>query len=233
MRFCLPEPIHGWREFAGEVGIIVIGVLIALGAEQIVETLHGRERARETEAALKAEIQTSADDVAERIAVDKCLRDQLVSLRGALDDTAPSSFVPAADGLRVFADLYATPWRAWARGGWESAAASAAFNRLPTERVYAYAQIYEAIEDMEGIVRRERDAKGALAPILARNMTSEESRDVLVVLTNLDRARADMLVAGRDLLTSAAVLDILPKADDSHSVAAFASRYKVCGTNST
>jgi len=30
MHFRLPKPLHGWREFAGEVGIIVIGVLIAL-----------------------------------------------------------------------------------------------------------------------------------------------------------------------------------------------------------
>jgi hypothetical protein len=42
MHFHLPKPLHGWREFAGEVGIIVIGVLIALGAEQVVETLHWR-----------------------------------------------------------------------------------------------------------------------------------------------------------------------------------------------
>jgi hypothetical protein len=32
MHFHLPKPLHGWREFAGEVGIIVLGVLIALGA---------------------------------------------------------------------------------------------------------------------------------------------------------------------------------------------------------
>ena len=44
MHFHLPKPLHGWREFAGEVGIIVIGVLIALGAEQVVETLHGKCR---------------------------------------------------------------------------------------------------------------------------------------------------------------------------------------------
>jgi hypothetical protein len=42
MHFRVPKPLHGWREFAGEVGIIVIGVLIALGAEQVVETIHWR-----------------------------------------------------------------------------------------------------------------------------------------------------------------------------------------------
>ena len=42
MHVHLPKPLHGWREFLGEVGIIVVGVLIALGAEQVVETLHWR-----------------------------------------------------------------------------------------------------------------------------------------------------------------------------------------------
>ncbi len=26
MHFHLPKPLHGWREFVGEVGIIVVGV---------------------------------------------------------------------------------------------------------------------------------------------------------------------------------------------------------------
>ncbi len=46
MHFHLPKPLHGCREFTGHVGIIVIGVLIALGAEQVVEdepSLHGRD----------------------------------------------------------------------------------------------------------------------------------------------------------------------------------------------
>ena len=56
MHFHLPKPLHGWREFAGEVGIIVIGVLIALGAEQVVEAVHWRDQ-------LKAERQALDDDV--------------------------------------------------------------------------------------------------------------------------------------------------------------------------
>jgi len=47
MHFHLPKPLHGWREFAGEVGIIVLGVLIALGAEQALETVHDRHQQHE------------------------------------------------------------------------------------------------------------------------------------------------------------------------------------------
>jgi hypothetical protein len=47
MHVHLPKPMHGWRAFAGEVGIIVLGVLIALGAEQVVQTIHERGEARD------------------------------------------------------------------------------------------------------------------------------------------------------------------------------------------
>lgn len=38
----MPKPVHGWREFADEVGIIAIGALIALAAKQVVEDVHWR-----------------------------------------------------------------------------------------------------------------------------------------------------------------------------------------------
>ena len=47
----LLKPLNGWRRFAGEVGVIVLGVLLALGAQQTVESIQARadERAfRET-----------------------------------------------------------------------------------------------------------------------------------------------------------------------------------------
>ena len=56
MHFHLPKPLHGWREFTGEVGIIVLGVLIALGAEQAVEMLHWRSKVAEFRSAENIEL---------------------------------------------------------------------------------------------------------------------------------------------------------------------------------
>ena len=55
MHIHLPKPLHGWREFVGEVGIIVIGILIALGAEQVVEAVHDRSQVHEMTDKLHAE----------------------------------------------------------------------------------------------------------------------------------------------------------------------------------
>jgi hypothetical protein len=54
MHFHLPKPLHGWRAFAGEVGIIVVGVLIALAAEQMVGWIHERDDMREIRNSLLA-----------------------------------------------------------------------------------------------------------------------------------------------------------------------------------
>jgi hypothetical protein len=47
MHFHLPKPLHGWREFVGEVSVIVLGVAIALAAEQVVEQAHWHNATRE------------------------------------------------------------------------------------------------------------------------------------------------------------------------------------------
>ena len=58
MHLQLPKPLHGWRQFAGEVGIIVLGVLIALGAQQVAATLQQKSDARDAEQAIRGEPST-------------------------------------------------------------------------------------------------------------------------------------------------------------------------------
>jgi hypothetical protein len=56
MHFHVPKPLHGWREFAGEVGIIVLGVLIALAFGQLTQSLHDRRSAEDAREAIRAEV---------------------------------------------------------------------------------------------------------------------------------------------------------------------------------
>ena len=51
----LPKPFHNWREFLKEYGIIVLGVLTALGLEQAIEWVHHRAQVREATERLRAE----------------------------------------------------------------------------------------------------------------------------------------------------------------------------------
>src|SRR5207253_10949752 len=85
MHLHLPKPLHGWREFFGEVGIIVIGVLIALGAEQVVERFRSEDRAMRAEKRIHDEIDVTQLNELERVAIRTCLTDRLRELAKGLD----------------------------------------------------------------------------------------------------------------------------------------------------
>jgi hypothetical protein len=218
--------MHGWRQFAGEVGIIVLGVLIALGAEQLAEAIHWSRQTQETERVLLAEIQVSTDTAAERFTVDGCLRTELALLRAAVPNGLAKAPVTIASAeSRVVPDLYASPWRAWTRGRWEAALASNALNHVDSARLGDYAETYKAIEDIDGLVRRERETKGGLAPLSLGHLAPAEAAQVVIALTNLDRDRADILIAGRDLLKESTKLGIQPR---PAMVRFLSSRYATC-----
>jgi hypothetical protein len=80
MHFHLPKPLHGWREFAGEVGIIVVGVLIALAAEQVVEDIHWRHTIANERKALNADVADMWTAVSARVVIQRCVDNRLSEL---------------------------------------------------------------------------------------------------------------------------------------------------------
>jgi hypothetical protein len=84
MRLKVPTPLHGWRELAWEVGIIVIGVLIALAAQQMVEGFHDRSVAAETRAELTKELNSNLMSMALREQAGPCIDRRLNELRTIL-----------------------------------------------------------------------------------------------------------------------------------------------------
>src|SRR5436305_15018073 len=85
MHFQLPKPLHGWREFAGEVGIIVVGVLIALAAQQLVEEVRKRGDARDARAAIQSELEINMARLASRSAQRPCVLHRLAEIQSLID----------------------------------------------------------------------------------------------------------------------------------------------------
>ena len=50
------KPPHGWNAVGWELLIVTLGVLLALGAQELVQGLHWRSEVRETRQALDAEL---------------------------------------------------------------------------------------------------------------------------------------------------------------------------------
>ena len=141
MHFHLPKPLHGWREFAGEVGIIVIGVLIALGAEQVVESAHLRSETDALRASMHDEL---ADDLGRWEVMhsqQRCLQIWLSQL-GAWSDSAPATakWRIQSNGPALFHVHVST---------WELARGSAAVAGMPLGERDQLADLYQVLEYAE------------------------------------------------------------------------------------
>jgi hypothetical protein len=134
-----PKPWHGGRELLKEVGTIVLGVLIALAAEQAVETLHWRHKVAILEGSIRGELSNDLGLASEQKALHPCLVRYLDTLQGAVlskDAATIQALSRAGPPL---------PGRAWPRDTWTAAlniaeravtAYSRAFLRIGVQREF-------------------------------------------------------------------------------------------------
>lgn len=142
MHFHLPKPLHGWREFAGEVGIIVIGVLIALGAEQVVETVHGNSEVRQFRSAVNDELAYDLGSYKQRLMLGPCVRARLAELDHVIasDRTGPPVRMHGLSHWPVSFSLRTSVWTG------RTADVEA---RMPLQTRLAYAQVYDDLANYD------------------------------------------------------------------------------------
>ena len=129
MHLHLPKPLHGWREFAGEVGIIVVGVLIALGAEQVVEAVRWQHEAAQAQDSLRDEIGDHYFTASEIVMAQPCIDQQLATLERLL--LKPGAYVPAPSYHTALGDFpYRAPTRVWADNAWKSVSSDGTVQHL-------------------------------------------------------------------------------------------------------
>ena len=145
------NPWHGWPEFGKEVATIVLGVLIAIGAEQVVEQAHwGREVAAER-AALQDEAQENVSTAAYRVAEAPCIERRLAEIE---------------DGFRHQAKGQATGFRepvtkppSWtaSTGSWDIAVSGQALGHMPQKEKLAFSDAFDTYRAFARL-RAEEDA---------------------------------------------------------------------------
>lgn len=75
-----PKPVHGWRGFVAEIGVIVVGVLIALSAEQTAQALHWRHQVHRERESLRASAKEQLEVIVARQAQQPCVERRLEEL---------------------------------------------------------------------------------------------------------------------------------------------------------
>lgn len=142
MHFHLPKPLHGWREFTGEVGIIVIGVLIALAAQQMVETWQWREKVHAAKQSIDFELNDQLDYSEEALRFRACA--------GPFVDALESAIL--RHDARTIARLHDTrppfephPWRSTA---WQSAMSTGVADHFSQDQLDEYAFMFSSFNDI-------------------------------------------------------------------------------------
>ncbi|AFL86375.1 hypothetical protein Terro_0023 [Terriglobus roseus DSM 18391] len=137
MEVHVPEhPIHTWREFFTHIGIVTIGLLIAIAMEQSVEMAHHRHQRSELREALHQDGERTVEDT------DRLLQNQrsrmawlnarMTQVRAAIRSHQP---LPAA-AAAGFADFDLPDMPAW-----HAARASGLLERLPQDDVRAWSEV--------------------------------------------------------------------------------------------
>jgi len=127
--------VHGWRELLKEIGIIVIGVIIALGAEQAVEAIHWMYQVDAGEAALKIAYVREVDNIAQRKTQSDCIAQRLSFLSQTVERASESGHLPALGAIGH------PPYTAWTISAWEALVASDTVSHMPRQKMLAYVQI--------------------------------------------------------------------------------------------
>jgi hypothetical protein len=139
MHFHLPKPMHGWREFAGEVGVIVLGVLIALGAEQAIDSVHRRSEAREARSEIEAEVVTDITRIKQRALNADCVDARLNEMDQIIDSEN-------SDGTIRRPSLIGRPPRyAIETMRWDAASQSGRVSLLPSDWQAQFGFLYTVL----------------------------------------------------------------------------------------
>ena len=188
MHVQLPKPLHGWRELAGEVGIIVLGVLIALGAEQLIQTIHSQREVAQFRSAVDLELATTLAAYRYRVDQEPCVKRRLGELRRWLDASrAGTTLAPAGEIGRP--SLYS-----FLTSVWKSSSPNV-MNNLSLVTRERYAGLYDFAGLVDGQLDQEAEIWRSLNAFNGASQLSPEDRSKIADLAYRAKSVDDLVVS--------------------------------------
>jgi len=164
-----PKPIHSWREFATEIGVIVIGILIALGLEQAVESWHERSQAEEAREAIQTELRFNISKASWILEMQDCSERQLSALSEAIGRDNQVEVRRQMAGLQLQGPI------SWGDAAFQAALASNVSSRFSAEEQRYYPVIYGIVASLADNQSRYLTAYGRLRAISEGGLSQSAS----------------------------------------------------------
>ena len=155
------KPVKGWREFLGEVGIIVLGVMIALTADKVAQKINDRDTASDTRADITDEFNDGLASVALRGRAEPCIQRRLGELRALFADWSRTGTFKTPQWVAQ------TPALTIQLNRYEAAADAGRLTLLPSEEQFRMGAIAEGLRGFAEIQRQELVLWGRLRALQA------------------------------------------------------------------
>lgn len=155
MQFNL-RPAKGWRAFAGEVGVVVLGVLLALTAQQAAEAVNQRREAADTRVALTNEIEETLAILELRRAAQACIDKRLGELRAIVNEWGRTG------SFKTPRWVAQATWFAVGTARFEAAQSAGRLALLSSEEQYRLGLIVGGLRNFQGVQVREIEAWSTL-----------------------------------------------------------------------
>jgi hypothetical protein len=155
-----PKSLESWRDLAKEVGVIVLGVCIALAGEQAVEWLHWRHEVADASRALDREVAYNLGAIAKRRQEGPCIDHRLAEIRTLLTRAAAYSRTSAPRAPLGQPQL----WRP-RTNVWQAAMAGQVAEHMPLAVRLGYAELYDGFQWYAQKAADETDAWSVLGEL--------------------------------------------------------------------
>lgn len=161
-------PSHGWNSVGWELGIVVVGVLIALGAQQIAESLYWRGEVASERKALLQEAQDTFDSIALRAAQQPCVDKRLAEIEAVLERHHRGEPLGIVNRVGLPTRQGAT------RGTWQIAIAGQALSHMANDEKLKLSDTFVGFDLWDQAGAAERDAWLRLTPLSYPDLLTED-----------------------------------------------------------
>lgn len=188
------KSVHSWKELLSEIGVIVIGVMIALGAEQLVETIHWNHKVADAEEAMGRELSSDLGYAAGQVALKDCAAKYFDRMEAAIQGHRQDRFRALAAMTPPFG---AHPWVA---ESWTAAIGSEIPDHISRERLSAYAIAFRRVQTERDLQFAMQDRFGEMVGGGEPGTTPDIAYAQLAALNKLKADNAITVVIAQALL---------------------------------
>jgi hypothetical protein len=146
------KPPHGWAAVAWELVIVTAGVLLALAAQQLVETANQHSNARDAERDIRGELEQNMARLKSRWAVRACVETRIAELQTLIDSAGTQGGTintPNWVGRPQFWTMQMGRWQATSQAG------RAAL--LPPDELALYSNMYSYMGNVTAAMIKEQE----------------------------------------------------------------------------